>query len=79
MGAGLYSHLSTRNLIEENRTRADWANGEVEEEVRQLRFCLAHDIRQCDDESIATWNEAHPDDQFTPKTFREIVEAAIER
>lgn len=75
----IYSHYSTRDLIEENRIRAGVMSGDLREEIRQLRFCVAHAITECDDEAIAAWNEANQDNQFVGKTAQEITEAAIEK
>jgi hypothetical protein len=54
-------------------------SGDLREEIRQLRFCVAHAITECDDEAIAAWNEANQDNQFIGKTAQEITEAAIEK
>lgn len=51
---------------------------ELREEDSKLRFCLARDIKKCDDESIEKWNDAHPNDKFVIKKFEDLAEMAVD-
>ena len=51
---------------------------EQQQEIDMLKFCLKHDIKTCDTETVKTWNEEHPDQVFVFKEFHDIVDQAIE-
>lgn len=45
--------------------------------MSKLEFCVNHAIRPCEDPSITTWNQANQTEQFSLKTFQQLVEQGI--
>lgn len=44
-----------------------------------LEFCIDNDLKPCDDDTIADWNETNPDKKFQLKNFEELIELGIDQ
>lgn len=72
------SYFNAVDKIETNRITSGINDRILREEVRQLRFCVTNSISNCDSDYIQnTWNKENPDNKFTPKTQKEIIDEAI--
>lgn len=67
--------LSTQ--LQDSRKDTFISNTQQEYNIGKLEFCINHSISPCDDTTIATWNDIHPDEQLFLKTYQQIIEDGI--
>ena len=67
--------LSTQ--LQDSRKDTFISNAQQGYNIGKLEFCINHSIAPCDDTTIATWNDIHPDEQLLLKTYQQIIEDGI--
>lgn len=53
------------------------SNAQLGYNSSKLQFCVNHGVTPCDDTAITTWNDTHSNEQFSIKTYQQIVEDGI--
>ena len=75
-GVFAYSHL--RGQIENMAVHTSLSGTELSYEVTKLNFCINHQLDECTDSAIQEWNTSNTSNQFSLKSYQELVEQSID-